>query len=312
MVICHSKSYDFYIKAKIVFIWEVYKVDKELVNEKYEEKIKRNKKRKKKNFILLVIGLIVLFGVSFFVGAKLSASRSMPTSTAKVETPKNSKLEKKDSYSNNPNYMKNTQQFNPYKKDGIKVAYLTFDDGPSLNVTPKILDTLKKENIKATFFVIGQMAAENPAIIKREASEEHKVANHTYSHDYKYIYKNPKNLLADFSKCNTTLKGILGDKYNNNLVRFPGGAFSKKLESYKQATKEAGYNYIDWNDLTGDAEGRHVAVIKLMSNIKMNTGDQEDIVVLMHDAPEKDTTIDALPKVIEYLKSKGYTFQTLQ
>jgi len=65
---------------------------------------------------------------------------------------------------------------------------LTFDDGPTTSVTPKILDILKEENVKATFFVIGKSAEEHPEIVKRAYDEGHYIANHGYSHNYKSIY----------------------------------------------------------------------------------------------------------------------------
>lgn len=199
-----------------------------------------------------------------------------------------------------------------YKPDGHKIAYLTFDDGPSSNVTPGILKILDKYSIKATFFAVGQMAVNNSEVLKMEADDGQAIGNHTYSHDYKFIYANTKNFLDDLNKCNKTLKSILGERYDNRLIRFPGGSFGPKLAPFRKAAISAGYHYIDWNDLTGDAEANNVPVSKLLEELKKYTIGHEHVVILMHDAPSKETTLDALPQVIEYLKSLGYTFGTLK
>ncbi|MBU3175763.1 hypothetical protein KPL47_05220 [Clostridium estertheticum] len=75
--------------------------------------------------------------------------------------------------------------------------------------------------------------------------------------------------------------------------------------------KSDGYHYIDWNDLTGDVEGQNIPVDKLLANLKKNTEGKGHVVILMHDLSTKATTVQALPKVIDYLKSKGYSFKKL-
>jgi peptidoglycan-N-acetylglucosamine deacetylase len=199
-----------------------------------------------------------------------------------------------------------------YKSDGYKIAYLTFDDGPSATITPKVLKILHEYNIKATFFIIGSRAEEFPNLLKKEAIEGQSIANHTYSHNLKYIYSNTNAFISDVNRCDTILKLILGSDFNSRLVRFPGGSFGKKLKPYREAIKNQGYHYIDWNDLTGDAESTNISVDKLMKNIEKYTIGKEHVVILMHDASGKTTTVKALPKVIEYLKSQGYSFKTLK
>jgi peptidoglycan/xylan/chitin deacetylase (PgdA/CDA1 family) len=198
---------------------------------------------------------------------------------------------------------------NPYNKDGKKAAYLTFDDGPSTN-TPHILDTLKKYNIKATFFIVGKMANENKEMLKREKAEGHTIGNHSYSHDYNYVYANSTNYLDDLQKNNEVLASIL-DGYTTKLIRFPGGSFGDKKAGSRQAVEKAGYHYVDWNALNGDAEASLVPADKLVMRLKTTVGNQEHVVILMHDAPGKTTTVQALPQIIEYLKSQGYEFRAL-
>lgn len=192
-----------------------------------------------------------------------------------------------------------------------KVAYLTFDDGPSSNVTPKILNILDNYDIKATFFVIGQMAEANKDVLIREKAEGETIGNHTFTHNYKYIYGNPKNLIDDFNKCSETIKTILGKDYDIKYARFPGGSFGKKLETYRDATEKAGYSFIDWNCIDGDGEGNNISPKILLEQIKQTSLKKKTLVVLMHDAPAKNTTAQALPAIIEYLKTQGYIFKTL-
>lgn len=294
--------------------------------EKYEERIKRNRRRKKRNAILTAFSLLLLFSFGFFVGGKMSHKKNnVVVSAANSNTKETEKkssdeaMNKRESAvnsdnkknSNNSNSSNSSGEFDPYKPDGKKVAYLTFDDGPSTNNTPKILDILKKYNVKATFFVIGQCAEQNSELVKREVAEGHVVGNHTYSHNMKHIYSDPNAFVSDLDKGDKALKAIIGNDYNLKLARFPGGSFGTKLAPFREAAKKAGYHYIDWNDLTGDAESNIVPVDALLDKLKKYTT-QDHVVILMHDAPAKTTTVEALPQVIEYLQSKGYSFETLK
>lgn len=198
-----------------------------------------------------------------------------------------------------------------FSADGKRTAFLTFDDGPSKNITPQILDILKKYNVKATFFVIGRMAEDNKGLLKRISKEGHAIGNHTYSHDYRYIYDNTDNLMEDMDKCDRVLKDILGQDFYTRLFRFPGGTFGEKCRPFEEAVEKEGYRYIDWNALNGDAEGISIPGANLMKRFLDTVGCKNHIVVLMHDAGGKKTTVEMLPKAIEYLKSQGYEFRTL-
>lgn len=197
----------------------------------------------------------------------------------------------------------------------VKTAYLTFDDGPSKKITPKVLALLKSQNIKANFFVIGQLCKYNPELVKMERDEGHTVCNHTYSHDYKTIYKNPSAFLKDVNKCDDILKSILGQSFNCRIVRFPAGGYGKKYIPYKQLLEKENYKYMYWDVESGDAEGQNVPVEKQLERIKSEVelkyiSKKQEIVILMHDSFNKETTLEALPLIIEYLKSKGYEFKT--
>ena len=193
-----------------------------------------------------------------------------------------------------------------------KIAYLTFDDGPSKN-TKQILDILKKYNIKATFFVLGSQVEIFPETTNRIYNEGHYIANHGYSHKYSAIYQSPEQVLNEFNQCNQIVANTINvPEYNSHLFRFPGGSVGGKYaELKKQAITLLEQNeilYIDWNSLTGDSEKANPTEEYLMNNLQRTTEEKNVVVVLMHDAQAKQITAETLPKVIEYLISQGYEF----
>ena len=195
-----------------------------------------------------------------------------------------------------------------------KVAYLTFDDGPSNN-THQILDILKQNNIKATFFVLGSNVEAKPELVKRMYDEGHFVANHGYSHKYSEIYQSPEQVLNEFNQCNQIVaKTINVPEYNSHLFRFPGGSVGGKYaELKKQAITLLEQNnilHIDWNALTGDSEKVNPTEEYLMDNLQKTTEGKNSLVILMHDAQAKKITAETLPKVIEYLQQQGYSFES--
>lgn len=193
-----------------------------------------------------------------------------------------------------------------------KIAYLTFDDGPSTKVTPQILDILDRYNVKATFFVIGNLAEQNPDLIKRIDASGHAIGNHTYTHSYKNIYKNTTNFLNELKATEKVLKNILGEDYETNIIRFPGGSFGQKKAVFRKTVVDNGYTYYDWNALNGDAEGKSFPKDRLVQRLKNTANGQKELIILMHDMGGKQTTADALPEIIEYLQQNGYEFEVLK
>lgn len=271
--------------------------------------IKLEKRKKilivnKKRFVLIIAVLIIISCLIFHFNTKTNISHITIKKMNSRESTLN--IKKLNASTSAVDVYKHI-----YKSDGHKIAYLTFDDGPSPNTTTKILKTLDKYNIKATFFIIGSLAIKCPNLVKMEFADKQSIGNHTYSHNYKYIYSNTNALIQDVDKCNTVLKSILGNQFNSKLVRFPGGSFGKDLKPFRESLLNHGYTYIDWNDVTGDADGQNIPVYKLISNLKKYTKGKEHVVILMHDAATKATTVQALPQVIEYLKSQKYSFSTV-
>lgn len=202
---------------------------------------------------------------------------------------------------------------NLYKYDYVKTCYLTFDDGPNPDVTTSILDTLKEYNVPATFFVVGKNAVAYPDLIRRMDAEGHSIGNHSYSHDYDYMYNGDTEFDREMNRCRTAINDILGKTYPNMLYRFPGGSFEVYKQYYIWNIEAEGYQYVDWNALTGDSEVQEPDADYIMNALKesTNNGTKEDIVVLMHDAGAKKITAETLPQVIEYLKAKNYVFKAV-
>lgn len=191
-----------------------------------------------------------------------------------------------------------------------KIVYLTFDDGPSANVTPQVLDILKEEGVKATFFVIGSLAEQNRDLVKREANEGHVVANHSYSHDYKALYSNIDMFIDEIERTDNILSDIIGDEYTPKYMRMPGGGFGAQYEPFKATLLKKGYNYITWNAVTNDAVEKNPTPEKLFANFKETLNGNKFSVVLMHDGAGQKATPQSLRLVIKYLKQEGYEFRT--
>lgn len=213
-----------------------------------------------------------------------------------------------------PVYSENAKkQMKNIYNNKTKVAYLTFDDGPSSAVTPLILDLLKEENIKATFFVLGKSVINNSELVKREYQEGHYIANHGYTHNYSKIYNDAENVLNEYNKTEKCIQEAIGNSdYKSHLFRFPGGYYGGKYAKIKkEAAKilnENDISYIDWNCLSKDAEGANTKE-KILDNIKTYSKDKGTLVVLMHDASTKILTYETLKDVIDYLRSEGYVFE---
>lgn len=198
------------------------------------------------------------------------------------------------------------------KKDIIipngKTVYLTFDDGPGKD-TNKLLDVLKKYNVKATFFVTKNVK-DYKEVLKREHEEGHTIGLHTWSHSYS-IYRSEKAYFYDLYKIENEVYKITG--YKANIIRFPGGSSNTISKDYKKGimsilTKEVekkGYKYFDWNVYSGDA-GETQNTNKVAKNVIRTLNQGKTNVVLQHDI--HDYSVNAVEKIIQYGLKKGYKF----
>lgn len=193
-----------------------------------------------------------------------------------------------------------------------KVAYLTFDDGPSPNVTPKVLDILKEENIKASFFVIGKYVDSYPEITRRAYEEGHFIANHSYDHDNKILYKSESSFIDEIKKTDLAISNAIGvEGYSSHIFRFPTGYMSSHHKSEKKdcvkLLAQMDYTYIDWNCLNNDSMKKY-SKEQLLNNLKKTMKGKDTLVILMHDTKFVSDSSTALKESIQYIKSLGYTF----
>ena len=188
-----------------------------------------------------------------------------------------------------------------------KEIYLTFDDGPSDRVTPKILDILKEENVKATFFIIGKNAERRKNLLKREFDEGHTIGVHSYSHKYKEIYSSTESLLKDIEDCNSVIKEVTGRK--STLYRFPGGSFGLSSKLVNAVTAHF-MRYIDWNASFCDSEIASPSPEQLVRAAKTTVANPQSVIMLAHDATDKTATAEALRDVIRHFKDNGYVFKS--
>lgn len=193
-----------------------------------------------------------------------------------------------------------------------KTAYLTFDDGPS-EITEEILDILKKEDIRATFFLIGkQITEDTEPILKRMAEEGHLIGVHTYSHKSDEIYSSAKAYVEDAQKTADRIEEVTNIK--PVFYRFPWGSVNCYLsgicdEIIKQMEKK-GYTYFDWNVSAEDSVGKPTKA-SILKNIRKDYAKYNEPVLLMHDSSINKVTAQALPEIIKELKEQGYTFDTI-
>lgn len=192
-----------------------------------------------------------------------------------------------------------------------KIVYLTLDDGPSDN-TQAVLDILDKYNAKATFFVTGEMP-EYKDMIKAAYDKGHTIGMHTYSHDYAKVYASVDAYFQDLDQIGQMVQEEIG--YVPCFIRFPGGSsntVSKKytagiMSTLVQEVQNRGYQYYDWNGSSGDGSVRTTEELVAQAT----SFDSNNIILLCHDSHGKQTTVEALPQIIEHYQSLGYTFKAL-
>lgn len=193
-----------------------------------------------------------------------------------------------------------------------KTAFLTFDDGPSDN-TDDILDILKQYNVKATFFVVGKEDDASIALYKRIVEEGHTIGMHSYSHKYEDIYASLDAFAADLTRIQTVILNATGVK--PMLYRFPGGSSNEvsdiDMNVFANYLTEQGITYVDWNVTAGDAEGNQSDVNAIIDDIFKNINYYNRPVILMHDAKDKQGTIEALPQIITRLQENNYKMEAI-
>lgn len=180
----------------------------------------------------------------------------------------------------------------------IRRVYLTFDDGPSAN-TDKILDILDEYGVKATFFVVGKEGYSEQ--YQRIVKDGHTLGMHSYSHKYGEIYQSLESYQQDLMKLHDFLYELTG--VDSRVVRFPGGSsntISKvDMQELIKYLSDENMMYYDWNISGGDATNQYISPEHIADNVLNNVWKHRTSIVLMHDASDKNTTVEALPIIIE-------------
>lgn len=193
-----------------------------------------------------------------------------------------------------------------------KIIYLTFDDGPGGKVTREILDILKKEDVKATFFIISSQVKGQEDIILRMRNEGHSIGLHSHTHDRKNLYSSNEAFLEEMLKCQEILYEVTGEKYY--IIRFPFGCNNKsyKLEqSLVDLLHKNNFKIYDWTGDCGDGANCKLPIDKIIKNSTKHANSDGNIVMLMHCSAINQNTVSALPSIIKYYKENGYSFKVI-
>jgi peptidoglycan-N-acetylglucosamine deacetylase len=189
--------------------------------------------------------------------------------------------------------------FNSVHVDGPYIA-MTFDDGPSATLTPKLLDLLAAHHIKATFFVIGENVAEHPEIIARAAREGHEIGNHSWSHP-NFGKMSDESIRRQLQQTDDAIKSATGKR--PTLMRPPYGSITTRQKRWIH--DEFGYNVILWDVDPNDWKRPGPAVVRARILKETRPGS----IVLSHDI--HPGTIEAMPSTFDELEVKGFKFVTV-
>jgi peptidoglycan/xylan/chitin deacetylase (PgdA/CDA1 family) len=190
---------------------------------------------------------------------------------------------------------------NRSRVEGAGCLALTFDDGPDPVDTPRLLDLLREKGVKATFFVVGKRADQHPEIVRRAWAEGHLIANHTWSHYPLFCFLMPRRLRAEIERGTESVRRSCGIR--PRLFRSPVGLRHPLLEPY---LKDAGLEYVSWTIRTRDTLTANSSVIVRRILSKAASGD----IILLHDRLPggTDAMLEALPRVIDELRQRGFEF----
>lgn len=188
-----------------------------------------------------------------------------------------------------------------------KKVYLTFDDGPG-SQTGKILDILKKNHVKATFFVTGKEDASSKKIYQRIVKEGHTLAMHSYSHIQDVIYDSKEAFEKDLKQINRCLYEATG--VHTKFYRFPGGSSTQNtslsIQNFIDVLKKNHYLYLDWNVISPDINNANATKEQVVTGVMRGVDAYDTAVVLMYDVADKPMTVKALPSIIKQIKAKNY------
>lgn len=188
--------------------------------------------------------------------------------------------------------------------DGYRKVYLTFDDGPSPN-TDRILDILNQYSVKGTFFVVRRDGRNCERMYRRIVDEGHSLGMHSCTHVYRNLYADKESFLSDTTELRNFLYMVTG--VESDIYRFPGGSSNKvskvDMHVFAEALEEEGIVFFDWNVSSQDASGVKQSKDSIVKNVTSRITAYDEVMVLFHDLDSKDSTVEALPEIIEYIQS---------
>ena len=201
-----------------------------------------------------------------------------------------------------------TEENGPREEEPVRKVYLTFDDGPSSG-TDEILDILADYGVKATFFVVGKEGEWARDAYCRIVEEGHTLGMHSYTHDYQQIYASLDAYQEDLLKLQDYLYEVTG--VTSVYVRFPGGSSNRVSRTDMRELiawlEDEGFTYYDWNISSQDASGTKLTPEEVVENCLDGLEKKDNVIILMHDAASKHTTVEALPLLIESIQAMENT-----
>lgn len=260
----------------------------------------------------IIMGMVIIIGIWAISSilkiitkdaSSVNAQKPVPNTIASSQNSHNAQSSSKDSVLPSP---------------GKKIAYLTFDDGPS-EYTPQLLKILKENNVKATFFItfMGKDTPEKRSWIKLEADDGHALGVHSWTHNYSIVYANEDSFVQDFNTMNDIIISATG--VQPKVCRFPGGignsVFIKaskgkiKMSKLVADVNTMGFKAFDWNAGGEDARTPYPTKDQLVQDVLKDSKNRDNVVILLHDIHK--FTVEAVPDIIKQLKSQGYTFDKL-
>lgn len=289
-----------------------------MLSDKRKKRVKRLKR-----FILIAIACMVLipFAVCIYLGIRVRSLEGQVTSltlelknaeasvqgseadrTAEAETEE--ELTEADSIRRWEESQTERPRGAQTPAPGIRKVCLTFDDGPSM-YTDQILDILKEYNVKATFFVVAKGKEPYEEAYRRILAEGHTLGMHSYSHVYRDIYSSKEAFIGDLNMLQEYLHDVTG--VYSQIYRFPGGsgnhAGAVDIRELTDYLAEIDVKYYDWNISSGDATGRKLSSDQIIANCTNGLENYGTAIILLHDAADKKSTVEALPGLIEKILS---------
>ncbi|MCM1048112.1 MAG: polysaccharide deacetylase [Clostridiales bacterium] len=283
-----------------------------------------------KGALILIIGMLILIptALSVFLGIRLHTVqkeleelKAQAKEAASIRSAELPREEAPDSETEDFQSVYTADSVNVSKRDStgaqatditeqsiqdgdVRKVYLTFDDGPSGN-TSRILDILAEYDVKATFFVVGKEDEKYKEVYNRIVDEGHTLGMHSYSHKYDEIYQSVESYAQDLSRLQEFLYETTGVWCR--YCRFPGGSSNtvstvdmNELIAYLD---EQDITYFDWNIASGDASSSYISADAILNNCIPQIPKFNECMILMHDASNKNTTVEALPRLIERIQA---------